>query len=89
MLLMLANMSIEPIITVYISHLNVPTDHLARTAGIVMACSAFGSMLTAARLGGLLEETALVAARRVARVDGYDARRTAACDRETRPAICC
>ena len=55
MMVLLANMSIEPIITVYISHLNVPTDHLARTAGIVMACSAFGSMLTAARLGALAD----------------------------------
>ncbi|MFM0353687.1 MFS transporter [Paraburkholderia nemoris] len=55
MMVLLANMSIEPIITVYISHLNVSTDHLARTAGIVMACSAFGSMLTAARLGALAD----------------------------------
>lgn len=55
MMVLLANMSIEPIITVYISHLHVPTDHLARTAGIVMACSAFGSMLTAARLGALAD----------------------------------
>ncbi|MFL9981778.1 MFS transporter [Paraburkholderia sediminicola] len=55
MMVLLANMSIEPIITVYIAHLNVPTDHLARTAGIVMACSAFGSMLTAARLGALAD----------------------------------
>jgi MFS family permease len=55
MMVLLANMSIEPIITVYIAHLNVPADHLARTAGIVMACSAFGSMLTAARLGALAD----------------------------------
>ncbi|MGF6754172.1 MFS transporter [Paraburkholderia sp. GAS42] len=55
MMVLLANMSIEPIITVYIGHLNVPADHLARTAGIVMACSAFGSMLTAARLGALAD----------------------------------
>jgi MFS family permease len=55
MMVLLANMSIEPIITVYIAHLNVPTDHLARTAGIVMACSALGSMLTAARLGALAD----------------------------------
>ena len=55
MMVLLANMSIEPIITVYIAHLNVPTDRLARTAGIVMACSAFGSILTAARLGALAD----------------------------------
>ena len=55
MMVLLANMSIEPIITVYISHLSVPTNELARTAGIVMACSALGSMLTAARLGALAD----------------------------------
>ncbi|HLZ67877.1 MAG TPA: MFS transporter [Aliidongia sp.] len=55
MMVLLANMSIEPIITVYISQLGVPEDHLARTAGLVMACSAFGSILTAARLGALAD----------------------------------
>ncbi|WP_233272863.1 MFS transporter [Paraburkholderia acidisoli] len=51
MMVLLANMSIEPIITVYIGSLGVGAAHLARTAGVVMACSALGSMLTAARLG--------------------------------------
>lgn len=55
MMVLLANMSIEPIITVYIGQLAVPADHLARTAGIVMAASALGSMLTAARLGALAD----------------------------------
>jgi DHA1 family multidrug resistance protein-like MFS transporter len=55
MMILLANMSIEPIITVYIGQLGVPTDRLARTAGIVMASSALGSMLTAARLGALAD----------------------------------
>jgi len=55
MMVLLANMSIEPIITAYIGQLGVPTDHLARTAGIVMASSALGSMLTAARLGALAD----------------------------------
>ncbi|MBB6187840.1 MFS transporter [Rhodanobacter sp. MP7CTX1] len=55
MMVLLANMSIEPIITVYIGQLGVPTDHLARIAGIVMASSALGSMLTAARLGALAD----------------------------------
>jgi MFS family permease len=40
---------------VYIGQLGVPADHLARTAGIVMASSALGSMLTAARLGALAD----------------------------------
>lgn len=55
MMVLLANMSIEPIITVYIGQLGVPTDHQARMAGIVMASSAFGSMLTAPRLGALAD----------------------------------
>ncbi|MGN6581820.1 MAG: MFS transporter [Bordetella sp.] len=55
MMVLLANMSIEPIITVYIGQLGVRHDHLARAAGIVMACSAFGSMLTAPRLGALAD----------------------------------
>jgi DHA1 family multidrug resistance protein-like MFS transporter len=55
MMVLLANMSIEPIITVYIGGLGVAHSHLARVAGIVMACSAFGSMLTASRLGALAD----------------------------------
>jgi DHA1 family multidrug resistance protein-like MFS transporter len=55
MMVLLANMSIEPIITVYIGQLGVPHAHLTRIAGIVMACSALGSMLTAPRLGALAD----------------------------------
>ncbi|MGU7839034.1 MFS transporter [Burkholderia sp. AW33-5] len=55
MMVLLANMSIEPIITVYIGGLGVDGSHLARVAGVVMACSALGSMLTAARLGALAD----------------------------------
>ena len=55
MMVLLANMSIEPIITVYIGSLGVHADHLTRIAGLVMACSALGSMLTAARLGALAD----------------------------------
>ncbi|RDK08612.1 MFS transporter [Cupriavidus lacunae] len=55
MMVLLANMSIEPIITVYISQLDVAHDRLATVAGIVMACSAFGSMLTAPKLGALAD----------------------------------
>jgi DHA1 family multidrug resistance protein-like MFS transporter len=54
-MVLLANMSIEPIITVYIGQLDVPHDRLATVAGIVMACSAFGSVLTASRLGALAD----------------------------------
>ncbi|MEX5684390.1 MULTISPECIES: MFS transporter [Pseudomonas] len=55
MMVLLANMSIEPIITVYIGHLGVAFDDQARMAGVVMACSALGSILTAARLGALAD----------------------------------
>ncbi|RQR87506.1 MULTISPECIES: MFS transporter [unclassified Burkholderia] len=55
MMVLLANMSIEPIITVYIGGLGVDGNHLARIAGVVMAGSALGSMLTAARLGALAD----------------------------------
>ncbi|QGZ58153.1 MFS transporter [Paraburkholderia acidiphila] len=55
MMVLLANMSIEPVITVYIGSLGVGAAHLARVAGVVMACSALGSMLTAARLGALAD----------------------------------
>ncbi|KJK24421.1 MFS transporter [Burkholderiaceae bacterium 16] len=55
MMVLLANMSIEPIITVYIAQLDVPHERLATVAGIVMACSAFGSMLTAPKLGALAD----------------------------------
>jgi DHA1 family multidrug resistance protein-like MFS transporter len=55
MMVLLANMSIEPIITVYIAGLDVHADHLTRIAGVVMAASALGSMLTAPRLGALAD----------------------------------
>src|SRR5471032_918379 len=54
-MVLLVNMSIEPIITLYIAQLGVATDHLTRVAGIVMAASALGSVLTAARLGALAD----------------------------------
>lgn len=55
MMVLLSNMSIEPIITVYIAQLGVAHNRLATVAGIVMACSAFGSMIMAARLGALAD----------------------------------
>jgi MFS family permease len=55
MMVLLANMSIEPIITVYVSQLDVPRTHLVQFAGFIMACSAFGSIVTAARIGALAD----------------------------------
>ncbi|WP_394777277.1 MFS transporter [Undibacterium sp.] len=55
MLVLFANMSIEPIITVYLGVLNVSRESVVLDAGMVMAASAFGSILMAARLGRLAD----------------------------------
>ena len=54
-LLMLANMSIEPIITVYVAQLVADPVHVTLMAGLVMAAAALGSILSAARLGRLAD----------------------------------
>jgi MFS family permease len=54
MLLMLANMSIEPIITVYVAQLVAPAQ-VTFVAGLVMSAAAFGSVLSASRLGKLAD----------------------------------
>lgn len=55
MLVLFSNMTIEPIITVYLGELRVERAHVVLDAGIVMAASAFGSILMAARLGRLAD----------------------------------
>ena len=55
MLLMLANMSIEPIITVYVAQLVSDPGHVTMMAGVVMSAAALGSILSAARLGKLAD----------------------------------
>lgn len=55
MLLMLANMSIEPIITVYVGQLMPSGGNVVFTAGLVMVASAIGSILAAPRLGRLAD----------------------------------
>lgn len=55
MLLLFANMSIEPIITVYVGQLHPLRGDIVFTAGLVMAASAVGSMLAAPRLGRLAD----------------------------------
>ncbi|MDR6632039.1 MFS family permease [Phyllobacterium sp. 1468] len=55
MLLMLANMSIEPIITVYVAQLVANPAHVTMVAGIVMSAAALGSILSASRLGKLAD----------------------------------
>ena len=55
MLLMLANMSIEPIITVYVSQIVSDPAQVTIVAGFVMAAAALGSILSASRLGKLAD----------------------------------
>jgi MFS family permease len=54
-LLMMANMSIEPIITVYVAQL-VPDDaQVTIVSGLVMSAAALGSIVSASRLGKLAD----------------------------------
>jgi MFS family permease len=55
MLLMLANMSIEPIITVYVATIVPDPTQVTITAGLVMSATALGSIVSAARLGKLAD----------------------------------
>jgi MFS family permease len=54
-LLMLANMSIEPIITVYVAQFVTEADKVTVVSGVVMAAAALGSILSASRLGKLAD----------------------------------
>ncbi len=53
-LLMLANMSIEPIITVYVAQF-VDASRITIASGVVMAAAALGSIVSSARLGRLAD----------------------------------
>jgi MFS family permease len=55
MMLMFANMSIEPIITVYVQQLSVGSAYVTLFSGIVMSISALASILAAPRLGRLAD----------------------------------
>lgn len=55
MLLMLATMSIEPIITVYVAQIVPDPAHVTLVAGLVMSAAALGSILSASRLGHLAD----------------------------------
>jgi MFS family permease len=55
LMLMLANMSIEPIITVYVTTLVADPTQVTLIAGIVMSAAALGSILSASRLGKLAD----------------------------------
>jgi MFS family permease len=54
LLLMMANMSIEPIITVYVAQLTAPSQ-VTLVAGIVMSAAALGSVLSSPYLGRLAD----------------------------------
>nr|WP_157173766.1 multidrug efflux MFS transporter [Pseudaminobacter salicylatoxidans] len=55
MLLMVANMSIEPIITVYVAQLVENNAHVTMVSGLVMSATALGAILSASRLGKLAD----------------------------------
>ena len=55
LLLMFANMSIEPIITVYVATLVNDPRHVTFVAGLVMSAAALGSIVSASRLGKLAD----------------------------------
>jgi MFS family permease len=55
MLLMFANMSIEPIITVYVAQLIEDQSRVTLVSGIVMSAAALGAILSAPRLGKLAD----------------------------------
>jgi MFS family permease len=55
MMLMLANMSIEPIITVYVAQIVPDQNQVTAVAGIVMSAAALGSILSASHLGKLAD----------------------------------
>lgn len=54
-LLMVANMSIEPIITVYLQQLVERQDQVTLAAGMAMSAAALGSVVSAAHLGKLAD----------------------------------
>jgi len=56
MLLMFANMSIEPIITVYVAQLVPDPSQVTIVAGFVMAAAALGSIISASWLGKLADK---------------------------------
>lgn len=55
MLLMFATMSVEPIITVYVTQLAPGATAVATIAGVVMAAGALGTIVSAPRLGKLAD----------------------------------
>ncbi len=55
LLLLLANMSIEPIITVYVKTLVADATQVVLVSGLTMAAAALGSMLAAPRIGRLAD----------------------------------
>lgn len=55
MMLTLANLSIEPILPIYLGTLVNEAEHVTMASGIVMAAAALGSIISAPRLGRLAD----------------------------------
>lgn len=56
MFLMIANLSIEPIITIFISSIESNVDNITFMSGLVLAASALGSVLSASVLGKIADK---------------------------------
>lgn len=56
LVLMMANMSIEPILTVYVSGLVANPAHATAVAGLVMSAAALGSIVSSFQLGKLADK---------------------------------
>jgi MFS family permease len=50
-LLLVANMSIEPIITIYVGEIARPGENVVFLAGLAMSAAAFAAMIAAPRIG--------------------------------------
>lgn len=56
LVLMMANMSIEPILTIYVSGLVANPVHVTSVAGLVMSAAALGSIVSSFQLGKLADK---------------------------------
>ena len=50
-LLLVANMSVEPIITIYVGEIARPGENVVFLAGLAMSAAAFAAMIAAPRIG--------------------------------------
>ncbi len=64
-LLLVANMSVEPIVTLYVGQIARPGDDVVLYAGAAMSAAAFAAMLAAPTIGRLADRSRPLAGRRL------------------------